>query len=94
MAKEQDKEIHTTKCKKCGEVLDISLTSVVRRLVTQAQSLKEALTDCERKCMDIRNSKNGQIQKLHATISQILMNISEKEKKKVYKFVQDMRKKK
>jgi len=92
MTKEQYKKMQTTKCKNCGENIDISATTSVRKLVAQTKTLKESLSDCEKKCMTIRLTKNGEIQKLHLTISQILKNLCDTDKKKVYEFIKDMRK--
>jgi hypothetical protein len=87
---EFDKRMHQTDCKKCGEIIDISMSGVVQRMIVQNKALKEENNTLSKSLRDNRLQKIGQIQVMHKTIKRLLDLLPREQKEIAYKISRQM----
>jgi hypothetical protein len=87
---EFDKVMHTTNCKKCGEIIDVGMSGVVQRMTVQNKALKEENKILRESLRTNRLQKVGQIQVMHKTIKRLLDLMTKEQKENAYKISRQM----
>ena len=71
-----------TKCKKCGNVIDLRKCTAIQKLNVKVKSLKEQVTNTLKNSRSMRLAKNGEIQKMHLMLKEMSELLTPKQKEK------------
>jgi len=69
-----------TKCNECGNIIDLSKCTYTQKMQVKIKSLKERLTETIKNYEKMRSTKNGDLQKHHLMIKELLDLMTEEQK--------------
>lgn len=85
------KEFYVTKCQKCGEITDITMSEAVQKFINLRQTLEEELNDTNKRRFILRKQKVGQIRGMHILIKQLYDIMTPEQRTKAREFNQQLR---